>query len=43
MRMALLIFWQLGQKSDFLVLNNLFGQLSDLANQQPYFYLDTIP
>ena len=43
MRMTLLIFWQLGQKFDFSVPNNLFGQLSDLANQQPCFYLDTIP
>ena len=33
---------QLGQKSDFSVRNNLFGQLSEIADQQPCFYLDAI-
>ena len=43
MRMALLKLWQLGQKTDFSVRNNLFRLLYDLADQQFCFYSDAIP
>ena len=35
--------WQFEQKSDFSVGNNLFGQLSDITDQQSRFYPDAIP
>ena len=31
------------QKSDFSVGNNLFGELSDITDQQSFFYSDAIP
>ena len=39
MRMTLLIFSQFGQKSDFSVRNNLFGQLSDNADHPVESYI----
>ena len=35
--------WQFEQKSDFSVGNNLFGQFSDITDQQSCFYSDAIP
>ena len=35
--------WQFEQTSDFSVGNNLFGQLSDITDQQSCFYSDGIP
>ena len=46
MSMSLSFFdnlWQFEQKSDFSVGNNLFGQLSDVTDQQSCFYSDAIP
>ena len=43
MRMALVILWKLGLECDFSVRNNLFGQLSDIAEEQSCFYSEAIP
>ena len=46
MRMSLSIFdnlWQFEQKSDFSIGNNLFGQLSDVTDQQSWFYSNATP
>ena len=46
MRMSLSIFdnlWQYEQMSDFSIGNNLFGQLSDVTDQQSCFYSNATP
>ena len=35
--------WKFEQKSDFSDGNSLFGQLSDITDQQSSFYSDAIP
>ena len=41
--MALLIFWQLEQKSDFSVCKNFIGKLSNNTHQQSCFCSDAMP